>query len=120
MPASVSLFTDAQFSERVDVDVQLSLGEVTIGTDFNHGEPRQIFGANDGDTLLRDIEITAQGDGAQFVQLARGEQGDWFDQIKVADRLAPGERFSFWARALFSLEDREGVKPFTFDIRATS
>lgn len=114
MPAALSLDTD-----------MVTLGEVTIGTAFEHGEARRISVRNSGDTVLREISVGLEGDGASFVQLARDSEGPgvWADRgqsINVSGEIFPGDSFVFWARGIFSPEDREGNQPFDFNIEALS
>lgn len=122
---SIALYADENYLEPFDV-VTLSDVEIREG-DIGEGRANRVFARNIGDTVVRDITVGLKGEGAQFVQLAQdvdGQPNVW---------AAPGESiqghqgslyrqdgFSFWARGIFSLEDREDVYDFSFTIRGIS
>jgi hypothetical protein len=123
MPARLTLF-DTESNEPLDTII---LGEIEEGANFAAGKPIRVGGLNTGDTHMRDISISATGEGANFVQLARdedGEPGVWaaVGQSIMAHEgtLFRREEFAFWARGIFKFEDREGRYPLEFVIRGTS
>jgi len=124
MGISLSLFGDPDGQDPID---EITLGEISVGTDFAHGEPRRIFAVNSGDTHLRDIAIAATGEGAQFIQFARDEDGKPGVWAAVGEgiiahngTLFMGDGFAFWTRGNFSFDDREGVYPLEFVLKGTS
>lgn len=127
MTARIDLYADRFGEEPV---TYLSLGEIEMPTDglasINHGEEVQIWGQNNGNTILENVVISLDGVGSEFVQLARDNAGDpyrWLlpkQSIQGAKELPPGSKFSFWLRGAFSPEDAEGKKPFAINIEALS
>src|SRR4029079_17430267 len=76
---------------------------------------------------LRELTIAIGGEGGNFVQLARdelGEPGAWAEEGQPIMAREPtlfvGDSFSFWARGVFSFDDREGEYPVEFIVRGTS
>lgn len=123
MAGSITLSTE-------DGPDMISLGEVLFPQgvgDIGSGDPVRIEGENDGTTKLRNISIAIDGDVAQFTQLARDEEGSpgpWAEAsgsiFIEPEEILPGEKFSFWAVAVYSAEDAEGHYSGDFVLRATS
>ena len=125
MPANLTLSVRSE--DGSDAFDMIALGEIRAGTDFAYGEPQQIFIHNTGDTHLRELTIAIGGEGGNFVQLARdelGEPGAWAEEGQPIMAREPtlfvGDSFSFWARGIFSFDDREGEYPVEFIVRGTS
>jgi hypothetical protein len=108
-----------------DQEFDGDIGEIIapIGTDLAHGEPVRIIGRNAGDTVLRNISMSAASttDEAR-VELA-AKENLWAEpgqEIFCAEELKPGEEFSFWVRGLYSPSDAEQILPFELVIRGLS
>lgn len=123
MPAGLGLFLDRDFTEPVD---GLRLADVSITEGIAEGESREIFAFNSGDTVLREITVAVDGDGAEYVQLARGvddQSGVWAapgESIIIEGPIMPGDGFIFWTRPIYEFDDREGSYHFDFVVRAKS
>ena len=124
MPPSVLLSVKADGEDAFDM---IALGEIHAGTDFARGEPRQIFCTNNGDTHLRELTVRVGGEGGHLVQLARdelGQPGAWAEEgqeiMARETTLFVGDQFSFWARGVFSFDDREGEYGVEFILRGVS
>lgn len=129
MPAKVALFHDSEMQDPVEritlADFEINDPQADIISD---GQPMKIYAFNVGDTVLRDMSIHVEGDGAQFIQLSRdidGEPGVWAaagESIYATqtESIFPNESFEFWARPSFRFDDREGVFDFDFLIRGKS
>lgn len=94
--------------------------------DAGHGEVKEIQIVNTGTTRLRDITLELSGAGASSMSLAIAQDsghGVWAapgEGILIERTLLPGQRVSFWARAIFAPEDPEGFYPFDLRITALS
>lgn len=119
MAVQIELFVDP--ARRLSID-EIELGEVFLSVDENlsQGVPVHVFGRNSGNSTVRDFAVSAEGEGAEVVQLAverNGEPGVWAapgESIHVVEYLGSGDEFSFWVRGLFSQEDSE--KEYEFEI----
>jgi hypothetical protein len=131
MPAEVALFHDEDMIEPVERIslADFDLDEIDPSTaSFGEGEPIKIYAFNIGDTVLREMEVYVEGDGAKFIQLSRDdddEPGVWAaagESIVAtkSESIFPNESFEFWARPSFSADDREGTFDFEFVIRGKS
>lgn len=114
MPASLSFDPPA-----------VALAEAVVG--IQAGEPKLVRALNDGDTFLRDISITPEGDGRFYVQLAkdmRGEPGVWAQPGQsispTLQEVRPGGEFYFWARGVFDKETAEGEYEFNLKVELVS
>lgn len=122
MAAEIALYTDPDREFEI---TELALSEVQepYSTSLTEGEPVQIYGRNVGDSTLRDLALYLSGEGSDKVQLAvdrDGEPGVWAAEgqsVALRAISAPGDDFSFWARAIFKLTDREGAYGFDFHFR---
>lgn len=131
MPAEVQLYHDPQMLDPVE-RITLADFEIdsTSGSQFalGEGEPLKIYAFNTGDTVLREMEVHVEGDGANFIQLSRDnndEPGVWAaagESIVAtqSESIFPNESFEFWARPSFKVDDREGIFDFEFVIRGKS
>lgn len=127
MSAAVSLYSDSDRSVPVEF---LLLGDLLVEETppgLGTGNAIRVYGRNTGDTELKNVSIALDGEGSQNVQLARdenGEAGVWAAPgepvIIEEDFLGPDGDFSFWARAVYTFDDREGRYPFQFVVRALS
>lgn len=134
MPAEVQLFHDEFMEypvERISL-ADFDLGDVAPGdgdgVSLGEGEAIKIYAFNTGDTILREMSVHVDGNGANFIQLSRdndGEPGVWAAAgqsifATQKESVFPSESFEFWARPTFGVEDREGVFDFDFVIRGKS
>lgn len=126
MPADIKLYEDSRLTRIIDDGADISRVELDENKPGS-GEPRRLYVVNAGDTTLRALTVDIEGEGADTVQLAideAGEPGIWAaagESILLASRTVPvGKVYSFWARAVFSFDDREGKYPFKFAIKAVS
>lgn len=112
----------------ISEDGPLALGDVLASSEEGvfQGDPKRLRIANNGDTTMREISVSVDGP-SEVVQLARDEDGQpgvWASPgesiVATEDHMKPGDSCSFWARALFSMEDREGTYNFDFVLRGTS
>lgn len=130
MPAEVALFHDAEMTEPVE---RITLADFEIedaedGVSLGEGEAIKIYAFNTGDTVLREMSVHVDGDGASHIQLSRdidGEPGVWAAAgesvfATQTESIFPNESFQFWARPSFSIDDREGIFDFDFVIRGKS
>ena len=134
MPAEVQLFHD-EFMEYPVEKITLAdfeIDEVSPGegedVSLGEGEALKIYAFNTGDTILREMSVHVDGNGANFIQLSvdnDGEPGVWAaagESIFATkqESVFPSESFEFWARPTFGVDDREGVFDFDFVIRGKS
>lgn len=124
MAAEVRFYSDPDHTVLFDA---VRLTDVTLSENIAQGDPVPIYGVNIGDTMLRDLTVALTGDGAAFVQLAvdvDGEPGVWAETgqsiMVAAGNLPSTNPFQFWARGVYTLEDREGSYDFDFLISGTS
>lgn len=102
----------------VELTQGLDLGESEIGE--GPGDPVRVVGASIDEDNLRGVRVAVEGEAGIYVQLAPevdGLPGEWGQpgaSLLVADLLAPGEQFAFWAR-VSELADAEGVGVGNFD-----
>jgi hypothetical protein len=119
----ITLYID---NDPVTDRIELAEAYQPIEESFAEGKPVKIIGANTGTTLIRDLQIGLAGEGANNVQLAIDREdspGVWASEgqgIYAADMLRPGDRFSFWSRGMFSMDDMEGERTFEFVFKGTS
>jgi hypothetical protein len=132
MPAEVQLYHDAEMLNPVEritladfeLDEVYDDDEVFLG----EGQPIKIYAFNTGDTVLREMSVHVDGDGAGFIQLSvdnDGEPGVWAAAgesifATSSQSIFPDESFEFWARPLFTSGDREGTFDFDFLIKGKS
>lgn len=132
MPAEVQLYHDSEMTDPVE---RITLADFEIDDSFDDedrplgdGEPMKIYAFNTGDTVLREMSVHVDGDGADFIQLSvddNGEPGVWAaagESIFATSNnsIFPNESFQFWARPSFNVDDREGIFDFDFVIRGKS
>lgn len=134
MPAEVQLYHDEFMEYPVEkitlADFEIDETAPGEGEDVSlgEGEPMKIYAFNTGDTILRQMSVHVDGNGANFIQLSvdnDGEPGVWAaagESIFATkeESVFPDESFQFWARPTFGVDDREGVFDFDFVIRGKS
>lgn len=132
MPADVQLYHDQDMQNPVErislADFEIAdtgeEGDVSLG----EGQPIKIYAFNTGDTVLREMSVHVDGEGANFIQLSiddNDEPGVWAaagESIFATSTKSvfPNESFQFWARPTFNVDDREGIFDFDFVIRGKS
>ena len=125
MPAAVELFSDEALTNPLH---RVQLSELEIGN-VAEGEPQKVFACNTGNTVLKEVKVFVEGEGAKYIQMANDDNdhpGIWAaagDSIIISNDIKsfwPTEVFEFWVRPLFTLEDSEGVYDFEFVIRGKS
>lgn len=134
MPAEVQLFHDEFMEypvERITL-ADFEIDEVAPGdgedVSLGEGEALKIYAFNTGDTILREMSVHVDGNGANFIQLSidkDGEPGVWAAAgqsifATSGQSIFPSESFEFWARPTFGADDREGTFDFDFVIRGKS
>jgi hypothetical protein len=129
MPSEVQLFHDKNMNDPVE-RITLADFEIDEGVAGNLGEGQamKIYAFNTGDTILREMSIHVDGEGANFIQLSKdmeGQPGIWAAAGEsivgtIAESIFPNESFEFWARPSFNYNDREGVFDFDFIIQGKS
>lgn len=132
MSAEVQLFHDSEMSDPVE---RITLADFEIEDSFDdddyslgEGQPIKIYAFNTGDTVLREMSVHVDGDGANFIQLSvdnDGEPGVWAAAgesifATSSKSIFPNESFEFWAKPSFNVDDREGIFNFDFIIRGKS
>jgi hypothetical protein len=129
MSAEVQLFHDENMLMPVE---RIALADFEINQtgagDLGNGEAMKIFAFNTGDTILREMSIHVDGEGANFIQLSKdidGQPGIWAaagESIVGTSKesVFPNESFNFWARPSFHYNDREGIFDFDFIIQGKS
>lgn len=105
----------------------IHLGEVDLGFVDGIPEPLHLLLTNVTDRDLRDITVGTDGDGAEFIQLARddnGVPGVWTaagESILVrADPLAPQGSVLFWVRVAQLNGLEVGNQEFEFVVNSVS
>ena len=129
MPSEVQLFHDSEMSNPVE---RITLADFEIDQsqagDLGNGQAMKIYAFNTGDTILREMSLHVDGEGANFIQLSKdmeGQPGIWAAAGEsivgtIAESVFPNESFEFWARPSFNYNDREGVFDFDFIIQGKS
>ena len=81
MAAEVQLYHDSEMSDPVE---RITLADFEIEDSdeetLDEGQPIKIYAFNTGDTVLREMSIHVDGDGANFIKLSvdkDGEPGVW-------------------------------------------
>jgi hypothetical protein len=114
MPPSLKISPDAEGELEVVLSDSERVGE---------GEPVRYIVTNDGDSHFKDVGVAVEGDGASFVELGDSADGPWISAVDHRLALANvpmGETATFYARALFSFEDREQTYGFEFVLDGVS
>lgn len=134
MAAEVQLYHDEFMEypvERITL-ADFDIGDIEPGesedVSLGEGEAMKIYAFNTGDTILREMSVHVDGNGANFIQLSvdnEGEPGVWAaagESIFATNKesVFPSESFQFWARPTFGVDDREGTFDFDFVIRGKS
>lgn len=106
----------------------IELGDATINDEEQRAtDPLPLLLVNKTSFDVRDVIVSAQGAGAQFVQFARDESGQpgvWTQpgmEVRAHDGIiCRGEHFRVWTRAITTEESEVGELAFGIKVMGTA
>lgn len=119
MPGEIEVLIDDQKVE----SIRLPEVEIPVDLDgYSYGEPQKMVVKNAGDTRLRGIELSLEGEGSKNVVLSSSLKGFITASSRfVFDKsLGPGETHEVWAAGRYQRADDEHSKDFVIVVRAES
>jgi hypothetical protein len=126
MAAKLNFYLDRELTNPITEGLNLT-DTVVPDEEMGTGEPIQVYCANSGDTILRQIKVYVEGNGMRIVQLAKddeSEPGVWAapgESILVREEsLIPESVCSFWIRPVYDSAQDEGQYPVKFIVSAKS